>query len=112
MGAAGLALMLLIGGATAAGAATRGRPIHIVARSPACRAGLHQLRAERGTFDSRYDHILTKGIIGTACAHGASASRSAGTCRVAAHMYGLFEPLYKTQADRALAQGVVTAACG
>ena len=112
---AGVALLLagaLVVGATGVASAAPGHhPIHVGSKAPACRAGLHLLRTQRGTFDTRYDHILVKGIIGTACANGGSASHGLSVCAVAEHMYGLFDPLFKSEADRDRARQVVAAAC-
>jgi hypothetical protein len=116
---AGVALLLagaMVVGATgiasAAPAAPKPKhPIHVYTKAPSCRAGLHLLRAQRGTFDSRYDHILVKGIIGTACAHGGTAARKGSVCSIAQHMFGLFDPLFKTDADRDRGRQIVAAAC-
>ena len=115
---AGVALLLagaMVVGATGVASAAPGQtkhhPIHVFAKAPSCRAGLHLLRAQRGTFDSRYDHILVKGIIGTACARGDTMARQAPVCSIAQHMFGLFDPLFKSDADRDRGRQMVVAAC-
>jgi hypothetical protein len=111
---AGAALLLagaLVGGAAGSATAAGKHPIHAVTMGPACRAGLHLMRAQRGTFDWRYDHILVKGIIGTACARGGSGAGTATVCARAKHMYGLFDPLFRTDADRDRGRAVVDATC-
>jgi hypothetical protein len=114
---AGVALLLagaMVVGATGVASASPSmpkHPIHVFSKAPSCRAGLHLLRAQRGTFDSRYDHLLVKGIIGTACARGDTMAHAAPVCVIAQHMFGLFDPLFKSDADRVRGRQMVAAAC-
>jgi hypothetical protein len=111
---AGVALLLagaMVIGASGVASASPAHPQKLATKNPACRAGLHVMRAQRGTFDWRYDHILVKGIIGTACANAGGSADRRPVCKMAKQWLGEFKPLFKTNADLGRAREVVTAAC-